>query len=109
MPRVNIRIMMPAINLVLEQSRKQISIGFWRDRQRDCIAYPLLKIGNGEGEISPDILGFSEVSFQYFVYIGFNSFAAFPMANESVLKRGFVVSFDARWKFMSSEPMAVLQ
>ena len=73
---------MPAINLVLEQSRKRISIGFWRDRQRECMALPLIKIGEGEGEISPDILGFREVSYQYFHYIGFNTFVAFPMANE---------------------------
>ena len=62
----------------------------------------------GEDEISPHDLGFNEVSFQYFIHIGFNTFAAFPMANESVIKRGFLVTFDARWNFMSSEPMADL-
>ena len=46
------------------------------------MALPLIKIGEGEGEISPDILGFREVSYQYFHYIGFNTFVAFPMANE---------------------------
>ena len=75
---------------------------------RDCQSLPLIKIGNGEGEVSPDILGFSEVYFQNFTYIGYNTFVAFPIINESVMKRGFVVTFDARWNFMSSEPMADL-
>ena len=99
MPRANIRIPMPAVNLILESQRKQISIGFWRDNIRECTAVSLLKIGDREGEISPALLGFSEVYFQYFIPIAHRTFAAFPIEQEAILKKGFLVSFDARWNF----------
>ena len=108
MPRANIRIPMPAVNLIFESQRKHISIGFWRDNIRDCTAQSLLKIGDREGEISPAQLGFSEVYFQYFIPIAYRTYAAFPIEQEAILKKGFLVSFDARWNFQSSEPMTEL-
>jgi len=58
-----------------------------------------LTIGEGEGDISPKDLGFQEVYFQYFVPIDHRTFAAFPLEQEAILKKGFLVTFDARWKF----------
>ena len=63
---------MPTVNLVLERSRKHIYMGYWRDNIRELTATPILKIGDkeSEGEISPNLLGFSEIYFQYFIDLG---------------------------------------
>ena len=61
--QIVIKIEMPFINLVLESNRKEISIGFWRENIRDCHSKRILTIGEGEGDISPKVLGFSEVYF----------------------------------------------
>jgi hypothetical protein len=103
--QIVIKIEMPFINLVLESNRKEISIGFWKKNTRDCHSKRILTIGEGEGDISPKVLGFSEVYFQYFVAIDHRTFAAFPLEQEAILKKGFVVTFDTRWKFKSSEPL----
>ena len=75
---------------------------------RECHAVSLLKIGDREGEISPTTLGFSEVYFQYFIPISHRTFAAFPIEQEAILKKGFLVTFDTRWNFQNSEPMTEL-
>ena len=51
----------------------------WQDNRRECQSVTVLKIGENEGEISPSVLGFSEVYFQYFVPVGERTFAAFPL------------------------------
>ena len=62
-PRVVIKIELPRVNLLLERSRKQFYIGFWREKVRQLPTQCILKIGDGEGEVSPLDLGFSEVYF----------------------------------------------
>ena len=65
----------------------------------------MLKIGDGEGEVSPSVLGFSEIYFQYFIDLGDFTFAAFPIEQEAILKKGFLLTFDSKWRFKSSEPL----
>ena len=62
-PRAVPKLQMPEAMLVLESGRKKISIGTWRDNIRECSAKLILTIGEAEGEISPERLGFSEVYF----------------------------------------------
>ena len=104
-PRAVPKLQMPQAMLILESGRKKISIGTWRDNIRECTAREILKIGDGEGEISADRLGFSEVYFQYFVHIENRTFVAFPIEQEAILKKGFKVTFDQRWNFQSSEEL----
>ena len=59
-----------------------------------------MKIGEGEGEISPSLLGFSEVNFKYFIDLGDNRFAVFPLEQGMILNKGFVLNFDSKWKFI---------
>ena len=106
LPRAGgVSIKMPRLNLVFESQRKVISIGMWQDNRRECQSVTVLKIGENEGEISPSKLGFSEVYFQYFVPIGERTFAAFPLEQEAILKKGFLVSFDHKWKYQESKPL----
>lgn len=90
---------MPRVNLILERSRKSFYLGYWRENQRELKTQPILKIGDGEGEVSPAELGFSEVYFQYFIDLGDNRFAVFPIEQEAILKKGFIVKFDSKWRF----------
>ena len=60
---------MPSLTCIFESDRKHISVGFWRDGKRDCQSKTILKIGDGEGEVSASDLGFSEVYFQYLLQI----------------------------------------
>lgn len=103
--QIVIKIELPCTNLVLESNRKEISIGFWRENVRDCQSKKVLTIGEGEGETSPSVLGFQEIYFQYFVAIDYRTFAAFPLEQEAILKKGFLVTFDTHWKFKSSTPL----
>lgn len=99
---------MPRINVILERSRRHIYLGFWRDNIRELQAVPLLKIGEGEGETSPTVLGFSEVYFQYFIDLGNFTYAVFPIEQEAILKKSYIVKFDSKHRFKSSTPMAPL-
>lgn len=90
---------MPCLYLVLESARKKISIGYWRDNCRECGQVDILKIGEAPGEVSPSKLGFSEVYFQYFVPIEHRTFVAFPIDQEAILKKGFIVTFNEKWQF----------
>jgi len=69
-----------------------------------------LSIGDDEaqGQISAARLGFSEIYFQYFIDLGDGSFAVFPIEQEAILKKGFIVTFDSKWRFKSSEAMPEL-
>ena len=107
-PRIRNKIELPFLFLVLESSRKQISIGFWHDNIRQCKQVDILNIGSGEGQISRDRLGFDEIYFQYFVPVGYRTYAAFELEQEAILKKGYLVKFDDNWKFKSSEPMPEL-
>lgn len=62
-PRNLPRVENPTVSLVLERSRKDIQLGCWRANRRHLKTKQLLKIGTGEGEISPETLKFSEVYF----------------------------------------------
>lgn len=68
----------------------------------------ILKIGDGEGEISPAVLGFNEIYFQYFIPLSRNKFTVFPLEHESMLQKGFLLEFDGLWNFKSSTPIADL-
>ena len=67
-----------------------------------------MKIGDGDGEISPSKLHFNEVYFQYFIPVGHRVFAAFELEQEAILKKGFLVTFDNKWQFKSSVPLPLL-
>ena len=86
---------MPCLNLVFERSRTKISIGMWRDNIRHCAEKLILDIGTGEGQTSPEALGFSEVYFQYFIPLAHRTFVAFPLEQEALLKVGHIVKFDS--------------
>jgi len=58
--------------------------------------------------VSPSRLGFSEVYFQYFIPIEHRTFVAFPIEQEAILKKGFIVTFNDRWQFVKSEPLPLL-
>ena len=75
---------------------------------RHCSQIQLLKIGDKEGEISKEVLGFSEVYFQYFFQVGPRTFIAFPLEQEALLKIGYEVEFDVNWNFKSSKPIPAL-
>ena len=107
-PRIIVKVEMPYVNLVLENQRKHISIGFWKENTRECLERRILSIGEGAGEISPSILGFQEIYFQYFVWVDHRTYAAFPLEQEAILKKGFLVTFDSSWKFLNSEPLPEL-
>ena len=96
-PRIRPRIEMPYLFLVLESARKKLSIGYWRDNIRECKQVDILKIGEGDGEISPNKLHFNEVYFQYFIPVGHRQFVAFELEQEAILKKGFLVTFDNKW------------
>ena len=98
-PRARTKIDMPCLNLILESGRKKVSIGFWKDGMRDCSEQRILSIGTEEGDTSPDVLGFSEIYFQYFIQIDHRKFVAFPIEQEAILKKGFVVTFNSKWQF----------
>jgi len=102
------KVEMPLLTLVLESARKSITVGFWRDNQRECSQQEILKIGTEEGCVSPADLGFGEIYFQYFISIGHREFIAFPIEHEAILKDGFIVKFNASWGFESSTKIAPL-
>ena len=90
-PRFLPRVENPTLNLVLERSRKDIQLGIWRANRRQLKTKQLLKIGTGAGEISPEVLQFSEVYFQYFIQTEPTTFYAWPIENEAILTKGFKV------------------
>ena len=100
------KIEMPSLTCVFESQRKKIAVGFWRDGKRECSQKTILKIGDGEGEVPSATLGFSEIYFQYFIQIDPRSFVAFPIEQEAILKKGFIVSFNKNWEFESSTELA---
>ena len=57
-PNSWVKIEMPSLTMVFESQRKHLSIGQWREGKRDCTTKTILKIGDGEGEVSPAKLGF---------------------------------------------------
>lgn len=103
--RMQVRLEMPRINLVLEANRREIHVGFWRDNQRECGHRKLFEIGDGEGKISAADLGFSEIYFQYFIQTDVREFLAFPLAQEALLEKGYFVRFDSNWSFKESVEM----
>ena len=57
----------PTVSLILESSRKDIQIGIWKKNAKNLKVHRLLKIGTGEGENDPAVLGFSEIYFQWLI------------------------------------------
>ena len=43
--------------------------------------------------------------FQYFIPVGDRVYAAFPLEQEAILRKGFLVKFDHNWKFVASKPL----
>ena len=100
-PRAMIKFEFPRVAILLERARKQFYIGFWRENVRQLHSQLILSIGDDEaqGQISAARLGFSEIYFQYFIDLGDGSFAVFPIEQEAILKKGFIVRFDSKWRF----------
>ena len=49
--------------LLFESDRNHIRVAQWIPQQRNLTYKTILKIGKGEGHVSPEILGFDEVYF----------------------------------------------
>ena len=105
-PQIIHEIEIPNVTLVLESSRKDIQIGMWKKGAKKLKVRKLLKIGSGEYDDSPDVLGFSEIYFQWLIPIDSYNFLAFPMKNEALLKNGFLLAFGTNFKLKSSKPIA---
>ena len=109
MPRVLTKVTQPSANVILESSRTNIEIGFWKRNTRKLSTRRLMKIGDGQnGTISKDVLGFSELYFQYIIQADPRTFYCWPMENEAMLKIGYKVEFDHNYNFKSSTALPTL-
>jgi hypothetical protein len=80
---------------------------------RNLVSTRILKIADSdsapkEGETAPSDLGFNEAYFQYFIFLGDFTFVVFPIEQEAILKKGFVLKFNSKWKFQESTALPML-
>lgn len=67
----------------------------------------LLKIGEQNENArswSPEVLGFTEIYFQFWLKLTEYKHIVFPLTDEAFLEQGFRLSFDKNWRLMS-EPI----
>lgn len=78
---------------IFVRNRKVVSIGLWKPDTRELHAATLLKIGSesAAGEVDPDVLGFDEVHYAYFVHLDGNTYASFHLKDETEVSRGYLV------------------
>jgi hypothetical protein len=108
-PRILTKISQPSAAVVLESSRTNIELGFWKRDQRNLQTRRLFKIGDGtNGTVKAEDLGFAEVYFQYVIQAGPRVFYCWPMENEAMLKVGHRVEFDINFQLKESTPLPPL-
>ena len=66
-PQIVALVETPQVQVVLESGRKNIMLGTWSKNTKECKSQRLLKIGKEPGDDDPDLLGFSEIYFQWMI------------------------------------------
>ena len=103
----------PKTTVILERKRTEFYISKITSTNSLQQEYSLLfKIGETDDVASktycPKTLGFSEVYFQYLIQVSDFEFYAFPLHDESYIKKGFYLKFDQSYKLISSKEIATL-
>lgn len=103
LPQSYATVSIPTAQCLLENKRTHFYLCNWLP-EKELSYFPILKIGDGEGEVSADTLGFKEIYFQWFVPYE-QDYYVWPIEDEAFLQPGFHLTYKD-YKFQKSDKIA---